>query len=313
MYEWHRQIQTVVDEIDACIRQRDGDFLTLGSLAKRMGYSQYHATRKFKELSGITFREYLRRRRLAFALIDVRDSGRGFLDIALDYGFSSQEAFSRSFRELYGFAPGEYRRAPVPVVLRTRLNTFDRYNFGMGEIGMVKSTDEIKVYFVSIPAHTFLHIKNYESGGYWDFWEKQEALGQDCDALCGLLDSVKGKLDGDDGVTGQFSGQIMARLFEADGRSPEAYGVRLPAGFSGPVPEELLLVDVPEAEYIVFEHGAFDYEQECESASERLAQAIVEFSFDGTDYRLDETAGRVSYFYFDPERFIKRVWPVVKK
>lgn len=40
----------------------------------------------------------------------------------------------------------------------------------------------------------------------------------------------------------------------------ESYGVRLPADYSGPIPAPLELMDVPEGEYMVFEHGPFDYE-----------------------------------------------------
>lgn len=48
--------------------------------------------------------------------------------------------------------------------------------------------------FVTILAHKFLHIKNYESNGYWDFWRKQNLIpGQDYETICGLLDSIKGK------------------------------------------------------------------------------------------------------------------------
>ena len=34
---------------------------------------------------------------------------------------------------------------------------------------MAKSLDDVKTYFVTIPAHKFLHIRNYESIGYWTF------------------------------------------------------------------------------------------------------------------------------------------------
>ena len=43
---------------------------------------------------------------------------------------------------------------------------------------MSKTENDVKVYFVTIPAHKFLHIRNYESNGYWDFavgvsrWQK---------------------------------------------------------------------------------------------------------------------------------------------
>ena len=314
MYEWHRQIQTVVDEIDACIRRRDDAALTLRALSRKLGYSAYHTTRRFHALSGMPLRTYLRLRRLAFALIEVRDTRRSLLDIALDHGFSSHEAFGRAFKAAYGVAPSVYRRAPSPVVLRTRLHPFDRYNLGMGEIGMVQSTQEIKVYFVSIPAHRFLHIKNYGTDGYFDFWQKQDTVpGQDCDTICGLLDSVQGKLDGSDAEIGTFSGQIMATLFEPEGVCAQAYGVRLPMEGERVVPAPMLLLDVPEAEYIVFEHGAFDYEQETETVGARLQEAIDGFDFEGTRYVSEESAGRVGYYYFDPARYVKRILPVRRR
>jgi AraC-like DNA-binding protein len=310
MYEWHQQVQEIVDNIDRCIENRDDDSLTLKAIAQTSGYSEFHMTRKFKELSGISFRDYLRKRRLAFALIDVRDTQKSILDIAVDYGFSSHEAFCRSFKAAYGIPPSTYRAKPKPVMLRTRLVTFDRYLFGLGEIGMVTSTSEVKVYFVSIPAHKFLYIKNYESKGYFDFWEKQDVIpGMDCDTVCGLFDSIKGKLDGDDAIIGKFSGQIMAHVYEGD-KVAEAYGIRLPASYEGEVPAQMFLLEVPEAEYLVFEHGSFDYEQECETVGEKLQAAIDAFDYNETDYLLDESPGRLRYFYFDPDRYEKRILPV---
>jgi len=314
MYEWRKYMQIIVDEIDECIKHRDDEALTLRFLSRKLGYSEVHTARKFREISGIQFRDYLRLRRLAYALIDVRDTGKSFLDIAIDYGFSSHEAFTRAFKTTYGTTPKEYRRHPVPVVLRTKINAFDRYILGIGEIGMVKSTEEIKIYFVTIPAHKFLHIRNYESNGYFDFWKKQSGIpGQDCDTICGLLDSIKGKLDGRDDVIGKFSGQIMAHVFEPEGKCAECYGARLPADYSGEVPAQMRLIDIPEEDYIVFEHGPFDYEQESESVGDRLQKAVKDFNFSDTDYRPDESPGRVSFFYHDPEQFEKFVKPVRKK
>ena len=314
MNEWRKQVQKIVEDIDRCIENHDDDGLTLQEIAKKNGYSEFHMSRKFKEISGILLRDYLRGRRLAFALIDLRDTDKNILEIAFDYGFSSHEAFCRAFKATYGIPPSTYRARPRPLLLRTKLVAFDRYLLGLGEIGMIESSNGIKIYFISIPAHKFLHIKNYESEGYWDFWERQDKLpgGVDCDTICGLLDGVKGKLDGDDAVIGKFSGQIMARIFE-DGARPEAYGVRLQAEWDGEAPPQMLMLDVPEAEYVVFEHGKFDYEQESESVGEKLQAAFDGFDIAGTDYMYDKSAGRISYFIFDPEKFEKRVMPVRRK
>ena len=55
MYEWHKQVQIIVEEIDNCIIRRDDEALTLGFLSRKLGYSEFHTTRKFKEISGMPF------------------------------------------------------------------------------------------------------------------------------------------------------------------------------------------------------------------------------------------------------------------
>ncbi|BDF04650.1 helix-turn-helix transcriptional regulator [[Clostridium] hylemonae] len=321
MYEWQKQIQMIVDEIDSCIKNYNGEDLTLRFLSRRLGYSEFYTTRKFKEILGIQFRDYLRLRKLAFALKEIRDSEKSILDIAFDYGFSSHEAFTRAFKGTYGVTPSEYRKNPKPVVLRTKINPFDRYFLGLGEIGMIKSTDDVKIYFVTIPAHKFLHIKNYESNGYWDFWQKQNQIpGQDIETICGLLDSIKGKLDDDGGSdSNSGNGQVMAYINDPDGRlcdwgilRTECYGARLPADHKGEVPAQMLMVDIPEAEYIVFEHGPFDYEQENRSVEEKVEKAMADFDFEGTGYCYDTSPGRIIYFYHNPEKFWKYIRPIRK-
>ena len=321
MSEWHRYIQTLVEEIDGCIRRHDDESLTLGRLAARMGYSESYVSRKFREISGMQLRDYMRYRRLAFALTQVRDTDRGLLDIALEYGFSSHEAFTRAFREAYGAAPSEYRQNPRPVVLRTVIRPFDCYLMEHGGMGMKQTDSDVKTYFVTIPAHRFLHIRNYESIGYWDFWQKQSLIpGQDCETICGLLDSIRGKLDDNGGNEADSgAGQVMAFLNAPEGRIcswgiplAECYGVRLPADYSGEVPKQMMLMDVPEGEYIVFEHGPFDYETENCAVEAKIEQAMKDFDYGPTGYQLDTAPGRIFYFHHDPKRFWKYVRPVKK-
>lgn len=187
---------------------------------------------------------------------------------------------------------------------------------------MENYSQDIQIYFVTIPAHKFLHIKNYESCGYFDFWQKQSLIpGQDCATICGLLGSIKDKLDdmgGNEANSG--SGQIMAFINEPNGRIcswgiplAECYGVRLPADYSGDVPPQMLLIDVPEAEYIVFEHGPFGFEKENCSVEKKIEEAMKSFDYAASGYCLDTTPGRIFYFYHDPKRFWKYIRPVQRK
>ena len=321
MIEWQRSIQSVVFEIDNNIKEQNDEALTLSNLAKFIGYSEYYVSRKFRNISGMQLRDYLRGRRLAFALKDIRDTEEGILEIAVRYGFSSHEAFTRAFKEAYGVTPSEYRANPAPVVLRTTIKPFDCYLLETGGSAMAQSNEGVKTYFVTIPAHKFLHIRNYESIGYWDFWQKQSLIpGQDCETICGLLDSIKGKLDdagGDEADSG--SGQLMAFINEPTGRLcswgiplAEAYGVRLPADYDGEVPPQMQIMDVDEGEYIVFEHGAFDFEKENSVVEAKIEKAMKEFDYPASGYQLDTAQGRVFYFYHDCKRFWKYVRPVKK-
>ncbi len=323
MYEWQFLIQQMVNEIDQSILRRDDMALTLTNLANHLGYSEFHVARKFREVTGMSLRQYLVPRRLAFALWDVRDTKKPLLDIALDYGFSSHEAFTRAFKKLYGVTPSEYRRRPLPVALRIKLNPGDRYALGMGEIGMTYSDGRIKVYFTTLPAHRFLHVRNDHSNGYWDFWMKQaEKPGEDCETVCGLLDSIPCKLDDLGGCEANSgAGQIMAYINDKKADTfpcwpvarAEAYGVRLPVDYAGPVPEQMTLIDVPEAEYLVFEHGPFDYEQENRTVEERIDQAQEAFDWRNCAYAFDGSDGRMMYFYHDAKRCWRELWPVKHK
>ena len=77
--------------------------------AWRVGYSRYHFTRTFVARTGLTPIAYLRKRRLSEAARQLTHSAKPILEIALDYQFQSQEAFSRSFKQEFGVSPGHYR------------------------------------------------------------------------------------------------------------------------------------------------------------------------------------------------------------
>jgi len=322
--EWSKYIHRIIEQIDGCIKSGDSEALALKTLAGSIGYSEYHTSRMFREISGMTFKDYIRYRKLAFAFKEIRDTQNSILDIAVKYDYSSNEAFSRAFKEAYGINPSEYRAKPVPVVLRTVIKPFDCYLMEGADksVNCKESKGEVKAYYVKIPAHKFLHIRNYESIGYFDFWEKQSHIpGQDCETICGILDSIKGKLDdvgGSEENAGR--GQLMAWINEPEGRIcswgiplSEAYGVRLPADYCGAVPKPLQIMYVPEGDYIVFEHGPFDFETESQSVEKKIEAAMKDFDYDADGYQLDTTPERVFYFYHDCQRFFKYVRPVCKK
>jgi AraC family transcriptional regulator len=84
--------------------------LTLGSVAEACGVSRYHLAHAFGESAGMPVMEYVRRRRLSEAAGNLAQGADNILDLALEFGYASHEAFSRAFRTQFGMTPEEVRR-----------------------------------------------------------------------------------------------------------------------------------------------------------------------------------------------------------
>lgn len=71
--------------------------------------SQYHFQRMFSFLADITLSEYIRRRRLTLAAFELNRSNIRVIDVAIKYGYSSADSFTRAFQGLHGITPSEAR------------------------------------------------------------------------------------------------------------------------------------------------------------------------------------------------------------
>ena len=78
-------------------------------LARIAGTSEYHLRRMFSALAGIPLSEYIRRRRLTKAANEVLSGQDSLLDIAIRWGYGSNEAFARAFKAMHGVGPQEAR------------------------------------------------------------------------------------------------------------------------------------------------------------------------------------------------------------
>ncbi|MFP7493090.1 AraC family transcriptional regulator [Terribacillus saccharophilus] len=99
-------IQTTISYIENNLHEP----LTFEQVANQAGFSKFHFHRLFQASVGVSFTDYIRRRRLAGASAALLHTEMGILDIALVYQFESQEAFTRAFKKHYCLPPGKYRR-----------------------------------------------------------------------------------------------------------------------------------------------------------------------------------------------------------
>ncbi len=90
--------------------------LDIPSLAGVALMSPAHFSRTFTATFGETPHRYLQRRRIERAMAMLRDHDRSVTDVALAVGYDSLGTFSRTFREITGNSPSEYRTAEPPLV-----------------------------------------------------------------------------------------------------------------------------------------------------------------------------------------------------
>lgn len=101
-----KTIRTMLDWIEDNLENEP----SLSQMARYVGYSEYYCSTKFHEYVGVPFKEYVFKRKLSCAINELVNTDRRIIEIAMQFGFSSHEAFARSFKRLYGYSPCQYRK-----------------------------------------------------------------------------------------------------------------------------------------------------------------------------------------------------------
>ena len=79
-------------------------------IAKAAGTSEAEIQKAFYALTGISIVEYVRRRRLTLAGFELQKREKSVLEIALAYGYTSPDSFTRAFRQLHGITPSAVKK-----------------------------------------------------------------------------------------------------------------------------------------------------------------------------------------------------------
>lgn len=97
------------------IEEQIGEEIKIEELAEIAALSPFYYQRLFTRLVKKPVREYIKLRRLARACGVLRNKQNRILDVALEYGFSGHETFTRAFKDTYGITPAQYRDNPVAL------------------------------------------------------------------------------------------------------------------------------------------------------------------------------------------------------
>ena len=108
--EWVERFNKAINFIEEHLT----DEIDYEQVAKIACCSSYHFQRMFHYLTEVPLSEYLRRRKMSLAAVDLQ-SGAKIIDVALKYGYSSPTAFNRAFQGIHGSVPSSVKQDGVPL------------------------------------------------------------------------------------------------------------------------------------------------------------------------------------------------------
>ena len=100
-----RQLRKVEDHV----REHLSEDISIKALSKLVELSYFHFCRAFKQTTGMSPVQFVRRERISRAQQLIRETRRSLIEIGLEVGYTSPSHFARVFRELVGVTPTEFR------------------------------------------------------------------------------------------------------------------------------------------------------------------------------------------------------------
>ncbi len=263
---YRKEIEKCIEFIENHIKED----ITIEEIANQSGYSLYHFCRVFSLCKGISVMEYIRGRRLALAATELF-KGRKIIDIAFDYGFETPSGFAKAFRKAYGYSPTQYMmRMPQYADTKT---TFEIGGYIMKPVMVKRPAFKVAGYGIKTNITGVTYTKDIAS--YWSNYEGKN------------LESKMYKI-----LNPAEHGEVgLCVPLSEDGNVIYLLGV-IVDDFSK-VEEDMLTVEVPEAEYAVFTTVPVDTSNDKKQIefAEIIARTwkyIFEDWFKGSEYIYDQ-------------------------
>jgi len=228
--DWQERLNAAIGRIEASLEKE----MDWEEAARAANCSLYHFFRVFEVIAGMGAAEYLRKRRLSVAALELAAGKGKVIDLALRYGYETPEAFCKAFKRAFGITPSEARTARAPLSIFTPMR-----------VSLVlKGAEDMEYRIEELPAFkaTGLVVRSTTKDGANHreipaFWKKCHDEG-----VTGALADKAGKL----GMLG------LCLPYEKDGETFEyMVGIESPADRKG-LPAGCRDIAVPAATYGVF-------------------------------------------------------------
>jgi len=207
--------------------------------ANRACCSPSHFQRVFFALNGLTQMEYVRRRRLTLAAMELAADNAKVIDVSTKYGYDSPNAFTRAFRNMHGITP---QAARGPGVM---LTSFPRISFHIelkGGNDMDYKILKKPAFQIAMTSRKFTSI-NGQNFKDIPVWWNEFLTSPDCAALTSLSENSPGASTG---------GVMLGVCYGAAGEDEFSYAiaVELPPGVS---PGKFEKMEIPATTWAVFD------------------------------------------------------------
>ncbi len=251
--------------------------ITLADLARVASFSPWYAHRLFREMTGISPAEYIRKVRLTEAAKRLKSEKCRVTDLAMDLGFGSIDGFTRAFLREFGMTPSAYRLHPVPIKL------FIPYGVKFREIMEErKEVENIRNVFIQVirkPERKVIIKRGVKAAEYWDY-----CMEVGCD-VWGMLASM-------DSLCGEPVCLWLPDRYIEPGTSKYVQGVEVAADFGGTIPEGFDMITLPECDYLMFQGEPFAEEDYCEAIT-AVQQAMDKYEPSVIGYEWDHDNPRI--------------------
>lgn len=262
--------------------------ITLADLAEAAHFSPWYAARLFKELTGVSPADYIRRLKLAKSALRLRDESVKVIDLAFDMGFASVDGYQRAFRREFGCNPSEYARRPIPLPL------FIPYGVKFREMwkkegSLMPETSNIFIQMVEKPQRSVILKRGVSAESYWDYCQE---VG--CD-VWGVLTSMKS-------LCGEPVCLWLPNQYRTPGTSLYVQGVEAAVDYDGEIPEGFDRITLPAAKYLMFQGEPFAEEDYCDAiiavqrAMDAYDPSVIGYCWDDANPRIQlEPRGERGY------------------
>lgn len=155
--EWIERLNKAMNYIEEHITEE----IDYEQVAKVACCSTYHFQRMFAYMANVPLSEYIRRRRMSLAAVDLQNGSEKIIDIALKYGYNSPTAFNRAFQSIHGVAPSFVKENTIPLRAFTAISFKISIKGAEEMIYRIEKKDEFRIVGVAQPLHKEIE-KNFE-------------------------------------------------------------------------------------------------------------------------------------------------------